>query len=50
MIPPVPINKRMENSQISLNGNGDCHEDTDTEKNVVKRIEKIRQEIMMELS
>ena len=40
----------MEYGKISLNGYGDSHEDTDTEKNVVEGIEEVRKHLMMNLS
>ena len=39
----------MKYGEISLNGYGDCHEDTDTEKDVVEGIEEVWEKMMMEL-
>ena len=40
----------MKYGKISLNGYGDSHEDTDTEKDVVEGIEEIGEHLMMDLS
>ena len=40
----------MKYCKISLNGYGDSHEDTDTEKDVVEGIEEVRKKKMMNLS
>ena len=45
---PVSVNKWMEDGQISLNGDGDSHEDAGAEEDVVERIEKVGEEEMVE--
>ena len=44
---PQFVNKWMEDGQISLNGDGDSHEDAGAEEDVVERIEKVGEEVVM---
>ena len=45
---PQFVNKWMEDSEISLNGDGDSHEDAGAEEDVVERIEKVGEEMVMQ--
>ena len=38
---PVSVNKGMENGEVSLDGDGDCHEDAGAEEDVVERVESV---------
>ena len=40
----------MEDGEIALNGDGDCHEDAGTEEDVVEGIEEVGEEMVMQTS
>ena len=45
---PVSVNKRMEDGEISLDGDGDSHEDADAEEDVVKGVEEVGEEVVVD--
>ncbi len=45
---PQFVNKWMEDGEIPLNGDGDCHEDAGTEEDVVEGIEEVGEHEMVE--
>ena len=47
---PQFVNKRMENGEISLNGDGDGHEDARAEEDVVEGEEEVGEEVVMQSS
>ena len=44
---PVSIDKRVKDSEISFDGNRNCHEDAASQKNVMERVEKVGEKLMM---
>ena len=45
---PVSVNKGMKNGEVSLDGDGDSHEDAGAEEDVVERVEKVGEEEMVD--
>ena len=45
---PVSVNKGMENGEVSLDGDRDCHEDAGAEKDVVERVEEVGEKEMVD--
>jgi len=47
---PFLVHKWMEDSQVSLNGDGNGHEDTAGKEDVVEGVEEVGEEVVMNLN